>query len=908
MVRAGIKEAHPAGIWSDMSSDGPVIGTLVVVLDRAKNLPNKKKIGKQDPYAVARLAKEAKRTDTDVRGGQVPRWDKELRFPVRDSPDYKTMKVSVFNDDKKTDLIGECTIRLDRILVPGGGTDDGWRGLKCKDKYAGEILVELTFWDLRPKEKTRDEVKKTRRITAFEDKEANVPRPRVGGAREMGPREKAGTSRRRPLPASPVLREPSSSGEERERRHKERSREERRTRKSRHSHHPDSRPKSSHHPSHVDLHHEYARQQSQPPQPRERRRREHRPDPSQRHSMIDINPRHSMVMAPQGYDLGGRPEIYDPGDYVPGPTGRLDDYQGDPYSDQPPPPPPPAHRSFQGVPPPMDPSMADGVADLPPELAFQKQLRHYQSVPAFQQPSLNHRHSFDPRGLQHLQQFHQLQQFTPTYPEANFIHQPSPRHSPNVGYDPVPFEDDIPPLAHVPTPESSNPGSRDGPPPPPPPHRQPVNIPSPVMDEPNWDNHRPKSAMEEYGLPSYESLQPAEPRRPSFDVAQRRSGIPLPPSLIPGMLQIEAPPAPLQPLQQRSRTNYHRPQVEEVQDVQLYGSGPSTDDLGNGPQTVKKKNHTPLPPMVKPMPIHGERDSAVPAVNAGPSAIRKASVLNLRPERKPVPQSTPPADIPGTLGGIPFGPDSYDAINPNPIASLDALTKHAPPDRMIVPGSNRVYDPSDVLGPETYAPEPEQKRRAPRPPPPVPVEHRRERVGRGSVSPVPAPRGPRLSLPAPQVKQVSFESAQAKIEKARNKLYKSVRASKSVPKEGQRSLKDRYSMNDALGGMVLFDPQSERERVRQMERERIEGDSKALVPARSNDSYGYSRPGQPRGSGMEVGYYGRGSGGPPPVPAKIPLRSQPPGNPREEVALSQELSLISIGAGDGGLRTRERRY
>jgi len=92
MVRAGIKEAHPAGIWSDRTSDGPVIGTLVCVLDRAvsipirscagfgsltigqKNLPNKKKIGKQDPYAVARLAKEAKRTDTDVRGGQVPRW------------------------------------------------------------------------------------------------------------------------------------------------------------------------------------------------------------------------------------------------------------------------------------------------------------------------------------------------------------------------------------------------------------------------------------------------------------------------------------------------------------------------------------------------------------------------------------------------------------------------------------------------------------------------------------------------------------------------------------------------------------------------------------------------------------------------------------------------------------------
>jgi hypothetical protein len=100
MVRAGIKEAHPAGIWSDLSVDGPVIGTLIVVLDKAvsspaifdfeeiprimvanfhfrlsqKNLPNRKKIGKQDPYVVARLGKEAKRTDADVRGGQTPRW------------------------------------------------------------------------------------------------------------------------------------------------------------------------------------------------------------------------------------------------------------------------------------------------------------------------------------------------------------------------------------------------------------------------------------------------------------------------------------------------------------------------------------------------------------------------------------------------------------------------------------------------------------------------------------------------------------------------------------------------------------------------------------------------------------------------------------------------------------------
>jgi Ca2+-dependent lipid-binding protein len=65
---------HTAGIFSDMTVDGPEIGTLVLVVDRAKNLPNRKTIGKQDPYCAARLGKEAKKTTTDIRGGQTPKW------------------------------------------------------------------------------------------------------------------------------------------------------------------------------------------------------------------------------------------------------------------------------------------------------------------------------------------------------------------------------------------------------------------------------------------------------------------------------------------------------------------------------------------------------------------------------------------------------------------------------------------------------------------------------------------------------------------------------------------------------------------------------------------------------------------------------------------------------------------
>ncbi|RPA76984.1 hypothetical protein BJ508DRAFT_213247, partial [Ascobolus immersus RN42] len=143
---------HPAMIYADQAIDGPVIGTLVVILDKGRNLPSRKSYGKQDPYCVCRLGKEGKRTEADKRGGQTPIWDKELRFTVRDSPDYKTLKITCFNEDKKTDLIGEVSIPLDKILVKGGGTEDGWRVLTFRSKYAGEIYVELSFWDTRPKD------------------------------------------------------------------------------------------------------------------------------------------------------------------------------------------------------------------------------------------------------------------------------------------------------------------------------------------------------------------------------------------------------------------------------------------------------------------------------------------------------------------------------------------------------------------------------------------------------------------------------------------------------------------------------------------------------------------------------------------------------------------------------------
>lgn len=48
---------HAAGIYADMSVDGPAIGTLVAVIDRAKNLPNRKTMGKHPSLSSAHRQK-----------------------------------------------------------------------------------------------------------------------------------------------------------------------------------------------------------------------------------------------------------------------------------------------------------------------------------------------------------------------------------------------------------------------------------------------------------------------------------------------------------------------------------------------------------------------------------------------------------------------------------------------------------------------------------------------------------------------------------------------------------------------------------------------------------------------------------------------------------------------------------
>lgn len=58
------------------------LGTLVVVVLKAKNLHDRHSFYKQDPYAKVTLNGKSFKTDADVKGGQHPEWDAEFRFPV----------------------------------------------------------------------------------------------------------------------------------------------------------------------------------------------------------------------------------------------------------------------------------------------------------------------------------------------------------------------------------------------------------------------------------------------------------------------------------------------------------------------------------------------------------------------------------------------------------------------------------------------------------------------------------------------------------------------------------------------------------------------------------------------------------------------------------------------------------
>lgn len=119
-------------------------------MSRQRNLPNKRHIGKQDPYCCVTFNREKQRTRAIKRGGQHPEWDAEFRFKVfEDDEDERKpakeggtppppppkkedakrkrsikggmiMTITCYADDpKEPELIGEAAVDLTEVLTTG---------------------------------------------------------------------------------------------------------------------------------------------------------------------------------------------------------------------------------------------------------------------------------------------------------------------------------------------------------------------------------------------------------------------------------------------------------------------------------------------------------------------------------------------------------------------------------------------------------------------------------------------------------------------------------------------------------------------------------------------------------------------------------------------------------------------
>ncbi|ODV64520.1 Inn1p ASCRUDRAFT_68489 [Ascoidea rubescens DSM 1968] len=126
-------------------------GTLIIVVSRARNLPNRRKLDKQNPYCIVRIANLVDRTSAIVRGGQTPDWNHESRFQLTTDIN-PILKLSILDETKKSpELV--CDAEID--CSPSFNTDvdegyDKWHPLQYCGRSAGEVYIEMTFYPTSP--------------------------------------------------------------------------------------------------------------------------------------------------------------------------------------------------------------------------------------------------------------------------------------------------------------------------------------------------------------------------------------------------------------------------------------------------------------------------------------------------------------------------------------------------------------------------------------------------------------------------------------------------------------------------------------------------------------------------------------------------------------------------------------
>ncbi|KAI9820403.1 MAG: hypothetical protein M1826_000929 [Phylliscum demangeonii] len=926
---------HTAGIYSDMTVDGPEIGDLVVIVDKAKNLPNRKTMGKQDPYCAARLGKEAKKTETDKRGGQTPRWDQELRFLVHDSPDYQQLKVSVFNDDKRTDLIGETWVNLEAVVVRGGGKSDAWHILNCKGRYAGDIRLEITYYDSRPK----DEPLAGRR------RESGRTGPELASRESLsGPRPPKSIARR-PLPVDPVTGSPPPTAD---------AMQPARLRPSP----PGGHEPVAHYLAHTSVLH---RGYSAPVQDTAYTRPEIPPQasygpPISEATMSYVDGVPGPVMPPPTHEEL-RAFQYPDRD----PSLRDHDPPGPNY-DQPlrahsiaapiPERPVPAWGSGRHQPPRDDDDLYEPSGIIPPSRSNSMPTQagytsgghpasspvgsdarqrptdasvlistspgsaaYGQLAPAarYGQPSVEEERPAPRRALYQ----HPREEYSPHPPMASPYHHtppPSHRYSHGPGYETVSApmhstaeEIPPPPPAHRSTPSQVNVTHRPGTGSPlaqSPSYLDPEPLPARDVRPPRHYSHpMPPYPTSDYDVPRSSPLGPTQP----FYEQQA----PYPQRHSPGAFPTEFHQAMTPSLVPGYDTRTGDVNVSGRREAGRQGEGHPA--AGYSPSTAPPRHHRHYGSDTALQTTSSVRFSDAEPPRSSAGSLSAAPSIAATVDRRRVPRkSVSPRPSPGAevdpVPAVPFSPDDYNVLNPKvssaaaqragmgaryrtPEEAEDVARQHQldarrpPSDGPIIGYDGRVIDPSDHLPADTWAPEPERKGPARTSPQP----DSRTRPSPHGAQPMPpaARRAPRdslsrpSSLSGPVYPQHSDPSTPSSA--TRTRLQKRAPPAHSAPAP------HLYSSPLAPHGSFHSTPRS----------------ALRTTPSRSplpeHEPYAAadrSPPASPYDGDYDYDYdYGRhaASTAPPPIPAKVPLRSG-----RDDFAalsLSEELSTIDIGGG-----------
>ncbi|KAI2473212.1 hypothetical protein F4781DRAFT_380928 [Annulohypoxylon bovei var. microspora] len=894
---------HTAGIFSDMSIDGPDIGTLVLIVDRAKNLPNRKTIGKQDPYCAARLAKEAKKTTTDIRGGQTPKWDQELRFDVHDSPDYYQLKLSVFNDDRKTELIGETWIDLRDIIIRGGGQSDQWHSLTCKGKYAGEVRIEITYYDSRPK--LEKPVAKPNVVATSSD-----PDVVVGSQKTV--------VKRRPLPSDPVTGQ-APSPPVTEQVHTPPPRAQPNLPATfvsnptplqaiEYSTPPSNRP-SNLPDQYVQAHlganqYSTATHRAEHPQYRTLDRNYKFPTQENEH-LRHLDPySRSYVPDPRAPFTPGQSAYESPSALVHQPRQPVED------DDRPPP--PPVHRVR---------NLSGSSQELVPRGAFD--ISQHKATPPMRHDVLRseaHRYSVSSPsssypGRPTYRPFESAPevQTTAQYHENEIHHQSAPRH---YSYDSTyeshyrsmqPTVEDVPESWTPPSTRSRHSGSRaleyderdlnqDSSP-------APLNLggrgsagsgryshsPSPLPSQQQYESSGFSPSPEPMASEDYSQAltlvsrpyskyndhafnHPSELDDNQVHTSGNYDLAPVPPTLVPGVDPALAREISDRFHQERTQgRRYTQPIPMEIPARGRQQSDPPSNYLVKySPNTHHTSSSRSYERSVVPYSSAVTAPSA-PAPISRPRGTSPNPSANYTIKRKSVSPAPPPSDG-RRLSGVPFGPDSYDALNPTVASTKDASksSEYTNASGKIVTSDGREVDPSDHLPMETWAPEPEPKK------PVEPPQTRSRPIPAGAQPMPPSGRRPPRELTRPQ-SMAGLPTAYTTSEimpsppasTGRNRLQKKTHRASALPAP-------------ISSGSSPLGPSTPHQRNSTPPR--------ALVRASTFD-YENHGPG-----GARTGY---GSG--PPIPAKIPMMSgglgPSSGRGDEEWALMEEMSRIDIGSG-----------